>query len=112
VALFEWLVRGPWCGWVLHADGGEQAMTAHLFAVMEETELALIESGSDMTVQVELMISFKDAMDLAKRNAKVTGCKYSVIPLKTSEWHGVCGNCGKPWVPESKEEFCPEARGV
>lgn len=52
---------------------------------------------------VGLYLDFDYAKGIADLNAENSGHPYSVIPLKTPDWRGICGNCGKPWVPDCSQ---------
>jgi hypothetical protein len=62
----------------------------YVFAVCE---------GDTFRLPAELVDTFELAVSLARAQSVNTGKVWYVFPLKTPDWQGICGNCGKPWKP-------------
>jgi hypothetical protein len=75
----------------------------YVFAVCE---------GPELTMPAELVLDWNEAIALAEQRTRETGIGYSVNPLKTPDWRGICGNCGQPWRPALQSVYCPDATTV
>jgi hypothetical protein len=65
----------------------------YVFAVCE---------GGAMNLPAQLVADFMDGIKLAQTKTNHTGKVFSVWPLKTPDWHGLCGHCGEPWMPHTE----------
>jgi ribosomal protein L32 len=69
--------------------------------------------GSTLKLPAQLVWDFQAGVEIAREATERTGMRHSVWPLKTPDWHGLCGNCGKHWIPHCPPPtYCPDAVGV